>query len=203
MNYFEAWRAEQRFLKYKELAIQYWSIVPQDTRDRHSISEGVSNRETDQSFQLREQISQLFPEVNSYAQLLGIGIEARSYPAPAIGGPVLPVNILESVVDRRQGHVTLSKTLIIDKINECIGSAQSAKRQGFWRLVLPWYWVIDIPALLVRIPFLILREAGVPAKVEENIISYFIKVIGVILILAGMVYLGLEKYIPQLLDLLK
>jgi hypothetical protein len=203
MNYFVARRAEQKFLLYKELAFKYWSTISQEDRGHRNMFENTLNSDIEQSFQLREQLSQIFPEVNTYAHLLGIGIVAHSYPAPAVGGPVLPVNLLASVFDPNRGHVTISRQTINDKINECIGSAQIAKEYGFWRLILPWYWLIDIPALFIRIPFLILREAGVPAKIEENIISHIIKVIGVLLILAGMVYLGLEKYIPQLLDFLK
>lgn len=203
MNYFEAKKAEDLFNKYKELTQRYWSVASEDSRDHRAINAGVSISETKESFELREEINQMYADVNIYAYKLGIGIQVQSYPAPAVGGPVLPVNILASVVNRNKGHRPISKDTILDKINQCVGAAKSAKHKGFWRLVLPWYWLIDIPALVLRIPFLILEEAGVPEKVEENIISHILKVIIVILFLLLVGYLGLEKYIPDLVKVLK
>ena len=75
------------------------------------------------------------------------------------------------------------------------------KSQAGWRLVLPWYWVIDLPAFLLRIPFLILRKAGVSPALEETIGGQVAKGILLVGALALLVALGLKKYIPDLLKL--
>lgn len=203
MNYFEAKRAEKKFEAFKDLALEYWLICPEDHRDRRERSIGIETPETDSSNILREKINQSLSEVNLYAYQLGIGIEATSYPAMAVGGPVIPVNIFASVVNRDMGHQTTSKTMIMDKIDQCIGATKSAKHRGFWRLVIPVFWIIDVPALIIRVPFLILRAAGLPAKVEENIISHILKAIIMVLLLLLFGYLGLEKHITHILDIYK
>ena len=72
------------------------------------------------------------------------------------------------------------------------------------RLLSPWWWIVDVPALIVRFPFLVLRAAGLPPKVEENIISEAIKgVLSVVLsvaLAAMMAYLGLEGLAPDLAE---
>ena len=203
MNYFEAKRAECFFRTYKDLATKYWSLSPEDTRNRRDRAMGAPHHETEGSTKLREQINQMLSEVNFNAYSLGIGVNVQSYPPPVTGGPVVPVNILGSVVDQKKGHQTISRTLIIDKIDQCIGTAKSAKRRGFWRLVIPVFWIIDVPALIIRVPFLILRAAGLPAKVEENIISHILKAIIMILFLLLVGYLGLEKHITHILNIFK
>jgi hypothetical protein len=200
MNYFEARCAEAAFRKYKDLALEYWRVAPEDTRDRLDIRAGASNPETEESITLRATINQILPEVTTYAHRLGVGVIVHSYPAPVVGGPVLPLNLLGSVVDRRRGHGPISVGMILDKMDECIGAAAFMRRRAFWRLVVPVFWIVDVPAVVIRIPFLILRAAGVPAKVEENIVSQILKVVIVILLLLVMGYLGLEKYITRVLE---
>ena len=56
-------------------------------------------------------------------------------------------------------------------------------------------WLIEIAAYIVRIPFLILRKAGLPASVEDNIVSQVAKVILTVALLLLVAYLGLEKYL--------
>ncbi|MFQ5915920.1 MAG: hypothetical protein ACE5JS_22320 [Nitrospinota bacterium] len=192
MNYFEARRAANLFKEYKKLALIYWNALPPDRRDRFDVRRGAETPESLDSIRLREQINLRFPEVNSLAARLGVAMMWQSFPPPAVGGPVIPVNLLLSVIDQNMGHGRISEQRILDVIDRCIGTGELAKRRGLKRLLMPWYWVIDIPAVLVRIPFLILRTAGLPATVEENIISQVIKVILVVGILLSLGYLGIQ-----------
>lgn len=200
MNYFLARQAERLFREYKALALEYWEAQPPDNRREW---DRTSRPESAESSRLRERINLMFPEVNSLAHELGVaGLTCYSYPAPAVGGPVLPVNLLLSVIDREMGHRTIEVARILDVIHRAIGSAEIVKRRALWRAVVPLYWPIDIVAFIIRIPFLILRKAGVPPKVEENIVSHIIKAILTAVIVALLAYLGLEKHIGDILRFL-
>ena len=200
MNYFEARRAERLFREYRKLALEYWNARPPDERDFFdTLSEKAP--ESLESVRLREQINLLYPEVNDLAMNLGVSVVFQSYPAPAIGGPVLPVNVLLSVVDQEMGHKPIEKQMILDMIDRCIGTAEVVKRRSLKRLLIPWYWLIDVPAIIVRFPFLILRNAGLPATVEENIVSQVIKALLVIVILAIGAYFGIQIGVSDLLKL--
>ena len=200
MNYFEARRAERLFREYRKLALEYWNARPPDERDFFdTLSEKAP--ESLESVRLREQINLLYPEVNDLAMNLGVSVVFQSYPAPAIGGPVLPVNVLLSVVDQEMGHKPIETQMILDMIDRCIGTAKVVKRRSLKRLLIPWYWLIDVPAIIVRFPFLILRNAGLPATVEESIVSQVIKAILVIVILAICAYFGIQIGVSDLLKL--
>jgi len=200
MNYFEARRAERLFREYRTLALEYWNARPPDERDFFdTLSEKAP--ESLESVRLREQINLLYPEVNDLAMNLGVSVVFQSYPAPAIGGPVLPVNVLLSVVDQEMGHKPIETQMILDMIDRCIGTAKVVKRRSLKRLLIPWYWLIDVPTIIVRFPFLILRNAGLPATVEENIVSQVIKAILVIVILAIGAYFGIQIGVSDLLKL--
>ena len=163
MNYFEARRAERLFREYRKLALEYWNARPPDERD---FFDTLSEKAPDsiESVRLREQINLLYPEVNDIAMRLGVSVVFKTYPAPAIGGPVIPVNVLLSVVDQEMGHKPIEKQMILDMIDRCIGTAEVVKRRSLKRLLIPWYWLIDVPAIIVRFPFLILRNAGLPDR---------------------------------------
>ena len=200
MNYFEARRAERLFREYRTLALEYWNARPPDERD---FFDTLSEKAPDsiESVRLREQINLLYPEVNDIAMRLGVSVVFKTYPAPAIGGPVIPVNVLLSVVDQEMGHKPIEKQMILDMIDRCIGTAKVVKRRSLKRLLIPWYWLIDVPTIIVRFPFLILRNAGLPATVEESIVSQVIKAILVIVILAICAYFGIQIGVSDLLKL--
>ena len=65
--------------------------------------------------------------------------------------------------------------------------------------MLPWNWLVDFPAAVIRFPFAVLRAAGLPPKVEENIISHALKVVFALALAAGLTYLGLQEAAPGIL----
>src|SRR2546425_2496443 len=200
MNYFEARRAERLFREYRTLALEYWNARPPDERDFFdTLSEKAP--ESIESVRLREQINLLYPEVNDIAMRLGVSVVFKTYPAPAIGGPVIPVNVLLSVVDQEMGHKPIEKQMILDMIDRCIGTAEVVKRRSLKRLLTPWYWLIDVPAIIVRFPFLILRNAGLQATVEERIVFQVFKPFLFIVILAICAYFGIQIAVSDLLKL--
>ena len=202
ISYFEARRAETFFREYRDLSLSYWKAKPGDSRDRFSVVKKVDPPESAESRKLREEVNVRFPDAYSLATRLGVGVEWISYPPPAVGGPAVPVNLLLSVVDQEMGHGRISRQKILDVIDRCIGTAQLAKKRALKRLLLPWYWIIDIPALIVRIPFLILRATGLPSSVEENVISHVVKIVLVAGFLAVAGYFGIRVTLSDLLNLM-
>src|ERR1700687_2900733 len=191
MNYFEAKRITKTLKEYQESAQQYWRTRPSDARDWEQRQEGADAPENEESRVLRTKLATLYPEVDYSSRVLGISVTMESYPPRALGGPVLPVNLLYSAIDQHMGYGVTSQQMILDTLNQCIGAAQRIEKDAFWRLILPWYWFIDLPAFLLRIPFLILKSAGLPASIEEGIWAQSIKVIFLIIVLIFASYLGL------------
>jgi len=184
LTYFQAAKAVKVFTAYKTLTLAYWQ-------------DGTSPT-------LREQLMMLYPEANTSAQRLGLGVMAQSYPAPMFGGPVIPVNMLYAAVDQEQGHSRISRDSIMDTINRCLATAAAVKHRLFWRqLVNPVWWIVETIAYVLRIPFMILRRAGVPAQVEESIWGNIVKVFFFVVLVLASVYWGLDISPKDLLNLVK
>jgi hypothetical protein len=175
MTYFEARRMHQAFLRYRDLALRYWSARSPVPRNENSWMLGQHApvyRETESSASLRSEIAQLQPEILDYARRLGVAVTATSFPAPAVGGPVIPFNLLGSVTDEVVGHHAIDPQMVLDAIDRCVGAASYARQRLGARLLKPWCWLVDVPALFVGWPFEVMRKAGVPEKfVDGNLVQ--------------------------------
>ncbi len=178
MNYFEARRAERLFLEFRALVQRYWQNRPVDRRDGFAKARGEAQPERPESREFRVQIAARIPEIKLLANELGTHLIYQSYPAPMMGGgPVIPISIFDAIVNRDLGHKPLSEDVILDGINQCIGAAAAERRRAGWRLANPFNWFVSGAAYLLRIPFIVMREAGVPPKVEETIAAHAFKVL--------------------------
>jgi hypothetical protein len=193
MTYFEAKELEALFRRYRAQALEYWQAVePAQLHWMNGPGQKLEN-DTEQSLPLRSEIMRLLPEVEDGAQRLGVGYMGQSYPAPMIGGPVIPVNFFSCVVDRRAGHTVIERERILDIIDRCIGAAEVVKKRAFWRVAKPWNWLIDIPALIVGWPFAVMRKVGVPDQIVESTGAQVLKTILTWLIwLGGLVYAAIK-----------
>jgi hypothetical protein len=175
-TYFTARKAEKVFADYKNTVLEYWKskteIVPMGRR------RSVSSLENQQSFPLRERLIGMYPEARMYADMLGVCVSAQSYPAPMIGGPIVHVDFLYAAIDPDQGHARISERQVLDTINLCLATATATRKRRLWgQLLNPVWWIVATIGYLLRIPFLILRSAGLPPKVEESTWGHIMKVL--------------------------
>lgn len=190
-TYFQAGKAERVFERYRQLASDYWDAQPPDTRTW--MSRDLPREENEASLALRSQLIELFPEANWCARDLRLSVMAESHPPAAVGGPVIPVNLFYAVVDRDKGYRSLSQQEVYDNIERCLAFATATKKRLFWRQLLnPIWWLTEVIAYVLRIPFMILRRAGVPASVEESIWGHVVKVAFFIVLVAISIYFGLD-----------
>lgn len=202
-TYFQAAKAVKVFTEYKRLALAYWEAQPRDNRGW--MGRDLPRPENDESSRIREQIIHLYPEASASADEIGVNVIAQNFPPPNIGGgPVIPVNLLLGVVDQDQGYSHLSKQRVLDTVERFLAEATALKRRLLWRQLLnPIWWIIEIVAYVLRIPFLILQRAGVPKTVEESIWGHMVKVVVfVVMILIGLHY-GLNLSAKDLLSWIK
>jgi hypothetical protein len=189
-RYLLAGRAQAVFAEYRRLACAYWSATPAD--DRTGIARswplGQSRPETVLSDQLRGQLNALLPEVSAYARRVGapttaLGTGVRS---GAVG------NYLLGVFQPDQGMIHISQQEVVDNLDRCDGAARFMRREAGRQLWYPWTWLVTIVAFVLRLPFAILKGAGLPASIEESAWAGVIKVIllVVLTLLAG--YLGIK-----------
>ncbi|HEX9751094.1 MAG TPA: hypothetical protein VGB22_07415 [candidate division Zixibacteria bacterium] len=182
-TYWEARAAEAAFLKLRKLAVEYWDL-------QHL---GESARLAD----VRTAINRILPEVKLHATTFGV--------QTGVGGATASgaVDPLDSIVEEDTGRRTVSRPRILDTIDMYTGAARTFKALAFKRLVRPWNWIVDIPAFVIRIPFLILERAGFPTSIEEHIASKVAKVLAVIVLIALVTYFGLIPIVRAISGVLK
>lgn len=140
----------------------------------------------------------LEPEVMLFANKIGVSVTGQSFPAPAVGGPVLPFNLLGHVIDQNIGHRSVSRQTVLDAIDRCIGGANAVKRRVGYRLIKPWCWLVDVPALIVAWPFRVMHRAGVPDSIVESTVAQGIKTV-----LASLLSIGAFAYAVYRVGLLE
>jgi len=186
MNYFEAVHAERVLKTFRRLVLEYWAARDEPPSPDKS---------------LRQRVAEMVNPARQAANDVG-SPTSISYREPLmVGGATFNLNVFELVLDESRKQFTIGTSDIISYLDRAVGAAAEAKRKALYRLILPWYWIIDIPALLLRIPFLILRKAGLPASIEQTAWAYLVKVlilIGAAVYLAGK---GLDVSLTDLLTL--
>ena len=181
MDYWEAKKAEHKFREFQRLAESYWAARPEAG-------------ENEESSNLRDQLNAMLPEVTDYSVRIGCARIIEHIPPPMIGGPILRIPVLDLVVSQDIGnHLSqISLQEVRDVLNQYVGAATKMKTRAWARVSRPWNWPVALIGWLIRAPFAILRRAGLPAKVEENLISQVIKVILLLGVLAILAYFGLS-----------
>ena len=187
IGYFTARRWLKALEAFKAMAESYWRSVEMIPGGGNSWMRGPDAPlwlETDDSLRLRQQIHQAEAEVIAISKDLLVDVMGFSEPAPMIGGTVIPFNFLGRICNTFVGHSHVSIDQVRDAIDRTIGAAKAAEDAAWRRLVNPAYWLIDGPALIVSWPFLVLKAAGVPARVIESTAASVIQ--GILKVLISM-----------------
>ena len=105
-----------------------------------------------------------------------------SYPAPAVGGPVIRQNILETILDDRT-YMGAPRQTQIDFLERLVGATQDRKSLEFRRLVNPAWWLKEAVSFFLRIPFMLIEATGFDVrKIEEHLCVRVFKVLELVLI---------------------
>lgn len=198
-NYFRIRQYRKHFEQLKELAFKYWDSIPRQQINGDGFATFLGD--SDQSKVIRNEIVKLLPYVNEAAEKLNI---SHNLISTSNRGPNVRVNLYKAIIDPEQGYrPPIPKIKITDALEFSVSASKKREREALIHWLCPWNWLIDGCALIIRLPFLILRRAGLPPQIEENIISQIIKVLSVIVIIAVATYKGLKLDLNELLKYFK
>lgn len=127
------------------------------------------------------------------ADLLGIPIHMKSYPPPAVGGPVVSFNLFEVILNDTS-HGGIDRHLVSDAINQTIGACEESLRKEYYNLINPLYWIKSIFVFIIRIPFMLISVAGFNVgKFEDHFFAKLFKLIEVLAIIYTLLRIGVSK----------
>jgi hypothetical protein len=144
MHYFEARQVLKRLREFRRLALLSWTLtgglevggrlmyeIARVAADDLPAIEPASI--PDQLRKWDRSIQEMIPTVKVHAAQLDVSLDQNGY------------NVLKDLlVEQPQAA--------LDAIDRCIGAADEARHRALLRLVIPTYWLVDIPALAVRWP---------------------------------------------------
>ena len=185
MSYFQA-KSDLKFMKeFRQDVLELWQI---ESTAAKNLTSGYSSKA---EFQSKLQVEATKIEgyqaarervAKKILRAARIGAKSRvptiftSYPAPAVGGPVLELNLFSAILkDTSHGGLVDNQT-IFDAISETLGECESKVKSEFLKLINPLYWIKEIIELILRIPFMIIEATGFDiGKVEDHLISKLFK----------------------------
>lgn len=151
-----------------EGGVRLESSIMTTPSERRSIRQGKAAQVEGYS-EIRERIAKNVSRAIGLANAVGIPLILYSYPAPAVGGPVITLNMFLAILNDNS-HGGVSKQQIIDTLNQTIGQYERRVETEFWQMVNPLYWLKMLALTIIRLPYTILKLSGFDvSKIEQEL----------------------------------
>ncbi len=160
-----------------------------DEKDRKKLSEADNIIDT-----CREKIAKKTIRAIEISDKYGVSTSILSIPPPIIGGPMIPVNIYEAVLNDNSYGRKMNSQLIMDAINKTIGQIEVQKKKDIINIFNPMFWIKLLFVKIIRIPFVILSMSGFNIeKIENHLISKLFKFFEVAFIILMLLRFGFDE----------
>jgi hypothetical protein len=176
-------------VEFLPIVKSYWD-AERSLKDRSiSNTEELMERYTS----LRESIARKTPNIIHISRRAGIPSILQSYPAPAVGGPVIPVDIYESIL-QDDSHGVIPNQRKMDTLNKLIGQLEGKIYFEFKKIINPLFWFGLGLEKILRIPFWLLSKTGFKiGKIEDHLLGKVFKLIEIIVLF----YVSLKLGVPD------
>lgn len=205
MIYFETKSDLRFFLEYQkdvlgllEIEARVEKAMPRSSvgyGSPHDYQAAIQKRslKEDGYAELRGKLAKNTPRAKSVAHKYGENLNIKSFPPAAVGGPVIPINLLDAILNNNSwGGV--KKQMILDGINATVGRCELYLEKEFKQLINPLYWIKQLVVFIIRVPFICIQLSGWNAsKIEDHFISKLFKLVEIVVLIMLLIWLGLEK----------
>lgn len=131
---------------------------------------------THETTQIRSWLNVNLEEIEEAFGTARHSAKVTHYPAPAVGGPILPLDIFQNLFQLQ--HYDMTPQDVIDQIDQVKGRYQKDYLASVVRTFNPLFWLGKLFNAVASIPFRFLNSLGLPgSKVEHSSIGRFIKTI--------------------------
>lgn len=148
--------------------------------------------------ELRKQVAKDTSRASRIAVKNGVAIIMTSYPAPAVGGPVIRFNLFEAILhDPSHGAMIgegVKPLQIFDKINAAISKCEERVETEWNHLINPFYWIKALCIFILRLPVKLIELAGFNVeKFEEHFWGKFFQLIWMLIVIGVLLALGIGR----------
>ncbi len=183
---FEVLLKEFCTLEDEERKHSSWTLGVNHTEEQLLLQKRCVKKYPEKYLDLRKKITQEMLTIRQIAWLVGIGTVRQSCPPPSPGGPIIPVDIFESILEDH-GYSPTGNITRFDYINKLIGKLTKAKSDAFKQIFNPLSWL----SFILKIPFLILKQTGFNVdKIEDALWGKLFKLVFLLFLVYGLLKLG-------------
>lgn len=177
------WEIEDKY------AFQGHSSFPILPEERQSATIAAANE--DPKYQvIRQQVSTGVLAAMKLAHKHKIPTEFKSFPPVMVGGPIIPVNIFNSVLNDNS-YKGISRQMVVDALNQTIGACEEQVKEEFFKLCNPINWVKELLLWFLRLPFMLIELTGFNVeKVEDHLFGKLFKALEIAVIILILYRLG-------------
>lgn len=177
-----------------EFLIEFQSKVEQYFEMQYRLADHSNNTQSEgleqDIFILREYIARNTHRVKKISKRNSVSQTYQSFPAPVVGGPVIPVNIYESILND-DGYKPLPVQRKLDIINQLIGSVKERVEDEFYKIINPFYWFGELIKGILQVPFWVFKTAGFRVEsFETSLAGKIIRFIELVFLIGFLVYFG-------------
>ena len=195
-NRIPIWETKKRLKKLREfhgVVVDYYN----NTQSSIAVDGAIENKT---SSKLRPLINFTLPTTTKYVHFAGVSTSFRHTPAPAVGGYVQDVDILQNLFNI--GQFQVGPNTVTGIIEQAIGVYADDQPASWRRTLNPFWWLGQALSWFAHIPFYIIRQAGFDASKAEgsfvgkliSLLFYLIPIVaGFLAILDRLGFLGALK----------
>lgn len=204
MSYLQA-KSDLNFIKdFHQSVVELWQIE-KETAENLIYSDFRSKREYQIALQseaskipgyqkIRKRVAQGVLRAERIATRPDVPIILESYPAPAVGGPIIRQKAFSAILKDMSHGGLIDNQMIYDILNQTMGECEAEVSREFRHLINPFYWILELIIFIIRIPFLLVQTSGFNvSKVEDHFLAKAFKLLEVIAIIYILIRLGLER----------
>jgi len=150
---------------------------------------------------IRKSVAQGVCRAQGLSSLHGVPTQLVSYPAPALGGPIVHLGIFEAILTDTS-HDGVGQQMIYDALNKVVGACEDEKERALRELVNPFHLVKNIVLMILRLPFMLIEATGFNvSKFEDHFFGKSFKLAMLLGLVWGLLALGFEK--ADLVEIIK
>ncbi len=173
MNYWSA-KSDLIFIKhFRDNVLELYIHEDQATAELNRSGQLITSREWKKAVsavahradpagyqEVRRRVAVGMTRAVRLASELGVPTLFTSYPAPAVGGPVIPFQLFEAILSDPSHGQGVDAQLVIDALNRTVGAGEDKVQEQFRHLVNPAWLLWAALIFILRIPFIVLGAAG-------------------------------------------
>jgi hypothetical protein len=150
---------------------------------------------------IRKSVAQGVSRAQFLSTIHGVPAQFVSYPAPAVGGPVIRLGVFEAILTDTS-HGGIDRQMIYDALNRVIGACEEKKERAWHEMINPFFILKNIILMTLRLPFMLIEATGFNiSKFEEHFFGKLFKLLLLLGLAWGLLALGFEK--ADLVEVLK